>query len=425
MADNLYTSGGEYVLPTGEEYIGEYHTHPSMGAMVGPVHTDEPHDRLTPIANLRSTDDGDENGVFQIGGYKPHSGVTLGFSTKSNVWRSRYGFVPTCYSTLDNFMLSHLKPNDVDFVGPLNPQGYTTDIISWGHEGTNLDELNIFYNVSYTSSLEVVSNHNPSSVKIFKAISIEGSGNWGGNAYTNIDRGGNPQQESSGFEFEEKEGAFYSDIPSSITDDPNDRSRELMFVGFVRVSDMIADENTVSQIVNLEGIETTDTPFDKWMWTIPLATQPEVSLPISEGTALWFAKLDQDGMMEDLFSLYETPQPPDINHGLPISYEDYGHGGNLLRPMGYNSADNSMDIMTEMTEGTVISETSSLGLVNFIEFILENTTSELIPIYVSQPISKTGEMLRGHYMGANISGTGEIFAINVDFEKTKLDGSLG
>ena len=129
--------------------------------------------------------------------------------------------------------------------------------------------------------------------------------------------------------------------------------------------------------------------------------------------------------MEDLFSLYETPQPPDINHGLPISYEDYGHGGNLLRPMGYNSADNSMDIMTEMTEGTVISETSSLGLVNFIEFILENTTSELIPIYVSQPISKTGEMLRGHYMGANISGTGEIFAINVDFEKTKLDGSLG
>jgi len=34
-------------------------------------------------------------------------------------------------------------------------------------------------------------------------------------------------------------------------------------------------------------------------------------------------------------------------------------------------------------------------------------------------------MLRGHYMGANISGTGEIFAINVDFENTRLDGSLG
>ena len=133
--------------------------------------------------------------------------------------------MPTCYSTLDNFMLSHLKPNNENFVNVLNPQGYTTDIISWDHDGTNLDELNIFYDASYTSSLEIVSNYNPSSVKIFKAISIEGNGNWGGNAYTNVDRGGEPQQESSGFEFEEKEGAFYSDIPSSITDDPNDTSK--------------------------------------------------------------------------------------------------------------------------------------------------------------------------------------------------------
>ena len=50
---------------------------------------------------------------------------------------------------------------------------------------------------------------------------------------------------------------------------------------------------------------------------------------------------------------------------------------------------------------------------------------DYIPIYVSQPVYKTGEMLRGPYMGVTIEGSGEIFAINVDFENIKLDSSLG
>ena len=45
--DNLYTSGGEYIVrETGEEYIGFYHIHPEKGAMVGPIHVDTPHNYL-------------------------------------------------------------------------------------------------------------------------------------------------------------------------------------------------------------------------------------------------------------------------------------------------------------------------------------------------------------------------------------------
>ena len=106
--------------------------------------------------------------------------------------------------------------------------------------------------------------------------------------------------------------------------------------------------------------------------------------------------------------------------------------------MGYNSETNSIEIESRVADSIALEGgfDSGIGLEYFVYHFLNVGIPGLsadivpvpvnyIPIYVSQPISKTGEMLRGHYMGANISGSGEIFAINVDFENTKLDGSLG
>ena len=45
---NLYTSGDEYLLPTGDVYIGFYHIYNQV-PMVGAIHTNDPHDSLTPI----------------------------------------------------------------------------------------------------------------------------------------------------------------------------------------------------------------------------------------------------------------------------------------------------------------------------------------------------------------------------------------
>jgi hypothetical protein len=46
---NLHTSGGEYILPNGQDYIGLYHIHPTYGPMELPAHTKTPHRRLTKI----------------------------------------------------------------------------------------------------------------------------------------------------------------------------------------------------------------------------------------------------------------------------------------------------------------------------------------------------------------------------------------
>lgn len=47
--NELYTTGGEFFLPDGSDYIGGYHVHFSRGAMVGSFHKVEPHSRLTPV----------------------------------------------------------------------------------------------------------------------------------------------------------------------------------------------------------------------------------------------------------------------------------------------------------------------------------------------------------------------------------------
>jgi len=437
MANNLYTSGNEYTLPTGEEYIGYYHTHPTIGAMVGATHTDYSHDRLTLMTNLRSTDEEGSTGQDgSIGSAQRHTnnGVTVAFSTKSNVWRSRYSFVPTCYATLDNYMLSCMKPNNPDSLG----QGhiYTSLSFVWDHD--NIEEFNNFYGFGNLSSLEIVSNHNPSAVKIFKALSIEGDGGWNASAYTNIARGGDPEQETDVFNFDEKEGVLYSDIPSSITDNEADRNRELMFIGFVKVEDFFATEDNVESI---DG-------FNQ-KWTLPLASIPKVSLPTSGSTALWFGRNlttqnELDQLAEDpnyiinispmeFLSIIEV-FPIAVPHGSPTSYS--GHNEARMNPMGYNSETNSIEISSRVSDSIALEGgfSSGIGLeyfvhhflnVGFVDAEIVPVPVSYIPIYVSQPLSKTGEMLRGPYMGANISGSGEIFAINVDFENTKLDGSLG
>ena len=48
----LYTEGDEYYFEDGTKYIGFYHIHPIAGAMVGPFHTNKPHENLFKFQDL-------------------------------------------------------------------------------------------------------------------------------------------------------------------------------------------------------------------------------------------------------------------------------------------------------------------------------------------------------------------------------------
>ena len=54
VRENLRTTGGEYILPNGQVYVGDYHIHPTMGAMVGARHTSAPHEKLLPYTPAKA-----------------------------------------------------------------------------------------------------------------------------------------------------------------------------------------------------------------------------------------------------------------------------------------------------------------------------------------------------------------------------------
>ena len=196
-----------------------------------------------------------------------HQGKTIAFSTKANVWKTRYSFTPTCYMDMDN-----------DFLSSNTSSVFSNDML-WRHDVN--ETYNSFYGKpSEPSSIEVVSNDNPSAVKIFKSLSIESSTKgWTGSVYTNKDRGDEPMQTGDFHGFTEKEGNQYSAMPRSVINS----SSNITFLGMVNSSDLIPPG-----VFNNDG-----------SWDIPLTGIPSVSVSAS-GTSLGFfgaglASIDEAG----------------------------------------------------------------------------------------------------------------------------------
>ena len=125
--------------------------------------------------------------------------MTIAFSEKFNSWTTRYSFEPTCYSTTGNRMVSFNDNGDV-----------------WLHD-SNEQRCN-FYGGASGASIEVVSNQDPSAVKMFKSLSLEtNASGWSGNVYTNDEYGIGGRQEGDILEsfFKDKEGFKYSEMPRS------------------------------------------------------------------------------------------------------------------------------------------------------------------------------------------------------------------
>ena len=116
------------------------------------------------------------------------SSFTAAYNTKSRKWETRYSFVPERIDSLHSNMYS--------FSGG---KIYKHD---------NTASRNTFYGASTAESLvEVVSNIEPSSIKTFESISIEGNSSW--DAVVTTSKQTSTIDDTS---FKEKEGFYYSYI---------------------------------------------------------------------------------------------------------------------------------------------------------------------------------------------------------------------
>ena len=121
-----------------------------------------------------------------------HDGLTIGYKHKEGVWSSKYSFQPTNYANIGNALYGFFH----------NENG-----TAWKH---NVNETrNNFYGIQYGSMFEIVSNRNPSMIKTYKALGIEGGGNWEAVISTS-------SQETFVNDFEQKEGHQYGMIPRDV-----------------------------------------------------------------------------------------------------------------------------------------------------------------------------------------------------------------
>jgi len=124
-------------------------------------------------------------------------GKTLAYSTDKNFWLSFYSFNPELYSSLHNRFFS-FEAGQI-----------------YRH---NVNETrNNFYGAQKNSEIEIVSKKNPSSVKVYNAISLEGNDTWAG-VVTNSNQTTSIPEAM----YEEKEGIYYTNIPNDVAADSND-----------------------------------------------------------------------------------------------------------------------------------------------------------------------------------------------------------
>ena len=118
------------------------------------------------------------------------SGFTIAYKHAEGVWGSKYSFKPSMYVNVNNELYSFFNSDSG---------------IMWKHNVN--DTRNNFYGTQYNSEIEVVSNRNPSMVKVFESLAVEGGGSWSGTLTTSDQ---STTIETS--DFEEREGHRYTMI---------------------------------------------------------------------------------------------------------------------------------------------------------------------------------------------------------------------
>ena len=115
------------------------------------------------------------------------TGFNIAFDTQGQKWVTRYSYIPEGMERLKNRFFS-FKDGSI----------YVHD------KGTN----NTFYGTAAPSLIKIISNFNPSLVKTFDAISIEGNDTWSA-TFSNTDQ----NSSLATGDYAEKERSYYADIP--------------------------------------------------------------------------------------------------------------------------------------------------------------------------------------------------------------------
>ena len=300
--------------------------------------------------------------------------MTLAFSTKSGMWTTEYSFEPTCYARTDGRMVGfkHLAQT-----GPLRDKKF------WLHDES--DQRNRFYTQKFPSRISVVSNENPSATKAYESVSLETTYNdWVMNVNT---------QEQEGFvdSFGEKESDQYADVPKDI----KITNANLTYIGTCLGSSLTLDRlrGRSIQMTSLSGRFAIGTLCFR-----NKAASVAGVFPDAQNGAV--ACINQNA---ERLGIIDTSQSQQENF-----VQVNGLSGNSL--LIGNVPDSVPFDPAEADDG---------------QFYTRRTQVEL---WVASPGS--GESMKGDYLVVDVETPPgpenfELYAINVDQHKVRLDHSLG
>lgn len=147
---------------------------------------------------------------------------TVAYNFRRDLWSSFYSFVGEGYAELNNVLYSF------------------KDGKAYSHNTNN--NRNSFYGTTYSSKVEIVSNQNPSMVKSWEALNIEGDTSWGFTAYTS------DQTASQITTLTKKERLFYSHIPRDTSSVSTSQFITLGAVTNIDANDNVTIGNPINKI---------------------------------------------------------------------------------------------------------------------------------------------------------------------------------
>ena len=136
---------------------------------------------------------------------------TLAYSTKKEFWLTFYSFHPEMYASLHNrffsFRLGDLYRHNVN------------------------ETRNNFYGVQSSSTATLVSRGNPSDIKVYNAMSLEGDSAWGAVVSNSTQSTGASSMTAASFE--EREGMYYRQITKDATSNSTTNTSHKVVLGQV------------------------------------------------------------------------------------------------------------------------------------------------------------------------------------------------
>jgi hypothetical protein len=321
--------------------------------------------------------------------------MTIAFSTRSLDWTTRYSFSADEFGVTDEEMVSFVNSSS----------------IAWEHDKT--DSYNSFHGTTYPSEIEIVTNEDPSAGKIYEAFSVESTaGNWSGEFITET---GETQASSfSAGSLVEKEGKHYIDVPkSSSSIDPT-----IKYVGKTTIGNLREAQSTNS--IKIEG-KLLSVPNTYLLFALPSGETPPNGL---SATAWTQVPVKYRG---NPYFYYPNFDPPtswsltEVDDFVALNDEFIS----LFQPT-YDAAENTINFpITFQFEFD-----NSMGAPYGMTGDEDDFNNLSVSIYTtSGSTDMNGEDMRGEYMRVKISREGsdyyELYCVNIDQHKTRLDHSLG